>query len=108
MKLSQNQIKEIKRLSLEGKKQFEISKILNIVPSRVDYWSNDEVRKKRINKSNEHFKNLTKEQRSNYYKSRKEYLKNYMRNRYQTDETFREKVKARQREYERRSYKKHE
>ena len=96
MKLNKTQIGLIKKLHSEGKKQIEIAKELNCSQSIVNYWlkSQDE-RKELINSQVEYFRNLPVEKKKEIYKRRLKYIKDYLRNKYQTNEAFRKKELAR-------------
>lgn len=102
MKLSKEQIELIRKLDLEGKKQVEIAKELGCSQSIVNYWlkSQDE-RKELINNQVNYFRNLPLTKRQEIYKRRLNYIKNYLRNKYQTNEVFRNKELARGRKHER-------
>jgi hypothetical protein len=99
-KLTKLQIKEIQELYKQGKNTYELAKEFNISQNSIVYWVSN--RDKQIKRSKEYVSNLTKEQRHLRYLKRKEYQKVYFMNRYNTNPEFREKVKARAREYKRR------
>jgi hypothetical protein len=106
MKINKEKIAKIRELRKEGKTYVEIAKIMNMWESQVIYWASEEDRKKKIKRARDHFRNLSPEQKKVYYQSRKEYITKYVFDRYNNDPVFREKAKARQREYERRMYNK--
>ena len=93
-KLNQTQIQEIKQSSEAGKTTRELAIEFNVSHSTIAYHLNKTVilanQKKWWNK-------LSKERKKVYYDKRKEYLRNYMNNKYKTDEAFREKKKELQR-----------
>lgn len=89
MKITQEQIEKIKKLREEGKSQKEISEILNIPKSTVQYWSNEEIRERNIKRGIELYKNLSEEEKKERNKKQREYRRNYYRNRYHNDEEYR-------------------
>lgn len=91
MKITKNQIEEIRKLRAEGKTQIEIARRLNINQSSVNYWSNEESRKKQINKGITHYKGLSKEEKKEIGQKHREYKRNYYKNKYHTDEEYRKK-----------------
>ena len=97
-KLNKEQIEEIRKLRNE-KNTYELSKLFKVSQPTIFYWTNNKTKEKVLTRTKKWFKELHKEKRSKIYKSRKEYLRNYMRNRYQTDEVYRlkqiERVKRR-------------
>jgi len=99
-KLSQDQIKRIKELREQGKILREISKELNVAQSTVAYWCGykDYYR----NKRRERYHSLTKEQKRELFEKQKVYQREYRKKRYHEDEDFREKLKKRAREWNRR------
>ena len=92
-KMKQETINQIKKMNEEGKKIIQIAKELGISKNTVYYYLDDSFRSKVLKSNTNWFKNLPKERRSFYYQKRKEYLKNYMKNKYQTNEVFRNKQK---------------
>ena len=99
-KLSKEQIESIKKLSNEGKRQFEIVKELNIPQTIVNYWVSS--RERQINYSKNRVKSLSKKERQEIYKRQYPYRKKYFMERYKNDEEFRNKVKERMKLYQRR------
>jgi hypothetical protein len=95
MKLSKEQISEIQRLRKEGKQIKDIAKQFKVSENLIGYWSG---RKEKVLEWQRNYqKNLSKEKKKSNYNKKKEYFKKYFRERYQNDEVFREKVKARNR-----------
>ena len=90
-RLTKEQIEEIKKLSLEGKFQKDIAKIVGTSQTSVLYHINGRYKEDRKKHSKELFKKLSKEDRKKNYSKRKEYMRNYMRNRYKNDFQFRRK-----------------
>lgn len=96
MKLSKEQIENIKKLSSEGKKQTEIAKLVGCSQSAIVYWlQEDSKRKDLIQKQVDYFRSLPVEKKKEIYKKRGKYIKDYLRNKYQTNEVFRKKELAR-------------
>ena len=90
-------IKEIKNQIQQGKKVTEIARDLKISTTSVYYYSNDKARQKRIKQSVDYFKGLSKEKKTQIYKNRNEYVRNWLNNKYKTDIGFRNKVLERKR-----------
>jgi len=99
MKLTKNQIKQIRELRNNGEKVEDIAKKFNTTKSTITYWTNDESRLKSNKRDIEKFRKLTLKERQEIYKKRLPYLTEYQRNRYNGDEMFREKQKRRSNEY---------
>lgn len=99
-KLTKEQIKKIIEEYSKEKTTYQLAKEFNVSQNTIVYWVSN--RDKQIKRSKEYVSNLTKEQRHARYLKRKEYQKVYFMNRYNTNPEFREKVKARAREYKRR------
>jgi uncharacterized Rmd1/YagE family protein len=92
-------VQEIRRLSKEGKSKKEISEIMGISYGVVIYWLSEDIRKKRIVYAKEYFNKKSDEEKKEIYKSRKEYIRNYSRNRYKNDPIFRDILRRRAREW---------
>jgi len=96
MKLNKNQIEKIRKLYKTGKyTQKEIAEIFGIAQSTVLYYVNDKYRKKTIERvkkySHEKYKKgmaWTQTHKEDY----RNYIRNYMFNRYHTDKEFRKKM----------------
>jgi len=99
-KLTKIQIEQIREFYKNEKNTYQLAKEFNVSQNTIVYWVSN--RDKQIKRSKEYVSNLTKEQRHVRYLKRKEYQKVYFMNRYNTNLEFREKVKARAREYKRR------
>jgi predicted transcriptional regulator len=97
MKITKEQIERMKVLKAAGIKQNAIALELGITQGVVSYYIGNGTREKRIKSSIERFKGLSQENKKKVYQSRKEYIRNYMRNRYKNDSVFREKIKERNR-----------
>ena len=100
MKLSKQQIELIKKLSNEKVSYVEIAKKLNIAPNTVAYWAWS--RESRIEYQKNRLKKLSKEKKKEIYKKQYPYRKKYFMDRYNNDEEFRNKVKERARNYQKR------
>ena len=99
--MNKETISKIKKLKKKGKNPTEISKLLNIPYSTVQYHYDDEARKRHI----AHVKLMQKEkpQKRNKKKNR-EYQRKYHNRRYKEDEEYREKMKKANREHQRKVY----
>jgi predicted transcriptional regulator len=106
MKITQEQIEQIRKLNSEGKNQREIAKELGIWQSRVSYWISEDVRKNRSISAMKRFNRLTEQQKKACYLSRRDYNKKYMSRRYREDEKFRNTIKERSKIWKRKNYKK--
>jgi len=95
--MKQEIINKIRKYLKEGKKPGEIAKQLKISVTSVYYHSNEEQRKKRIKQSVDYFKNLPKEKKKEIYQKRNDYMRDYFRTKYQTDENFRKNFLERKR-----------
>lgn len=100
--MKQEMIDKIRELRKQGKKYRVISRELKIPLVSVIYNSSEENRQKLLQKSINYFKNLSREKKSEIYKRRKEYIRQYLNKKYQTDEKFRELKKKYQKEYNKR------
>lgn len=96
VKLTKLQIEEIKKLRLEGRTILSIARQFNVAQLTIIYWTNDETRKKIIDKSKNIWNKKTPEEKKQEFQNRKEYMRNYMRNKYQNNQEFRNKEKLRQ------------
>lgn len=101
-KLNSEQILEIQKLRKEGRTQFEIAVQFKVSISAIQYHTNEKQKANQIESSKRWFKNLNKSQRKELYNKRKEYWRNYTRNRYNTDEEYRKRVIRYQMEYKKR------
>jgi len=99
MKLSKEQVKWIQLMYESGKTQTEISRIIGIPQSQVNYWVNEESRKKHIERSRNWWRKQSKEKKKEINQGQKEYRADYCRNRYKNDKKYREKTQKYQREY---------
>lgn len=97
MKITAKQIDRMRVLREAGIKQSAIALELGVTQGVVSYYIGNGTREKRIKAAIDRFKNLSPENKKKVYQSRKEYIRNYMKNRYNNDEVFREKMKARNR-----------
>ena len=95
--MNEETINQIRIQINQGKKVTEIARDLKISTTSVYYYTNDEARQKRIKQSVDYFKGLSKEKKTNIYKKRNDYVRNWLNNKYKTDKDFREKVLERKR-----------
>jgi len=98
-------IEEMRRLRVRGETFEEIAQKVGVSKPTVFYHLDKSYRKKMINKSLETFKKKTLKERKEIYKKRLPYIKAYFKKRYWGDEKFRERVKKRAREYQRKKRK---
>jgi len=105
MRITNKQIKEIEKLGKEGKKQSEVANILKINVSTVWYHIDPERKKKKIQEQIDYFRSKSLKERQRVYKQKTDYLREYMKKRYKTDEDFRERMKQRSRDYQKRKRK---
>src|SRR3972149_2444328 len=103
MKLTPQQIKEIRELHSNGESIKRLAKKYDVNFTTIYYWIDDDIRKRRTNETIRSFRKRSFWKRKKVYKSRKEYIRNYRNKRYHKDKVYREKEKKRSREY----YKKH-
>jgi len=97
MILTQEQINKIQELGKKGKFAAEIGRIMNLNKTTVAYWLSN---REKVKKSNiERYKNKSPQEKRMIYESQKEYQREYHKNRYWSDEVFREKCKKLAREY---------
>jgi predicted transcriptional regulator len=99
MKVNKQTLELMKIMKEEGKKQIEIAKELNLSLKQTNYWLSGK-REVMIKKAVERFRGMSESKKSKYYKSRRVYLREYMRKRYAEDPIFREKIKQRAREWQ--------
>lgn len=76
-KLTEKQIKEIRERKAKGESSYKLAEEFNVAQSTICYHV-DKTSKKRVS-----------------YRNRKEYQKQYFKNRYKENEEFRERHKAR-------------
>jgi Zn-dependent peptidase ImmA (M78 family) len=93
-RLTKEQIEQIKVLR-KDKTSYELAKQFNVSQPTILYWTSERTNNKVKERIKVWFKNLSREKRKKIYDSKKEYLRNYMRNRYQLDPIYREKQKER-------------
>lgn len=96
MKLTKEQIKEIKRLYKEGEfNTYQLAEKFNVSQPTIHYWVKS--RKQAIKRNVENMKNKSPEERRRIFATQREYQREYHRKRYQEDQFFREKQKERSR-----------
>lgn len=105
MKITQEQKDEMKALSSTGMFQRDIAKALGITQGSVSYWIGKGTREKRISAARKRFLKLTKALKQKYYSSRRDYLRVYCKNRYNSDSLYKEKVKERVRNWKKENLK---
>lgn len=92
-RLTKEQIERIKKLYSEGVSTYDLARMFEVTQTAIHYWVKS--RDKMIEDAKKRFKNKTPEQKKEAYESRKEYHKNYFKERYANDPIFREKHKER-------------
>jgi uncharacterized protein YjcR len=91
-KISPEQVEEIKKLFKEGVKLIDIAERFNVSQPTISYWIDDDYREKLKLDSSNRFKSLSPEEKKINYSKKKDYMRDYMRNRYKNDEVFRKKI----------------
>lgn len=104
MKLTKQQVKEIRKSKKVPRKQ--LAQEYNVALSTINYYVNDETRKKTIKRAKEKYKKLSKKEKKERSKKNYHFQKKYYQNRYETDPKFREIIRKKNRENKRRRYKK--
>ena len=99
MKLNKEQIIKIRELRKQELGLKEIAIKFKVSIPTILYHADESYRQKTINGVKRNWAKKSKSQRSEVYKTRNEYMKNYMKHRYNTDEKFREKAKERLKRY---------
>ena len=103
-KLSLSQIEEIKEIHKTKKIIIkELAEQFNVCTDTIRYHLFENYRIKRAKYYRERYQNLSKEVKKLQYEKKKPYYKEYMKNRYKTNELFREKQKERARNYKRKN-----
>ena len=100
-KLTKQQIKEIKE-STEC--AAELSRKFKVHPNVIRYYKSEEFRNYLREYQRERYRKMTKEQKRTYFDKKKDYQKNYQSDKYNNDESFREKQLERARQYQRKKY----
>lgn len=100
MRLDNKIINEIIKDYSEGNlNKKDISKKYNVSQDTVAYHINSEYKKNKIEREKERFRKLDTKQRSILYTKKREYAKNYRKNRYHNDPVFRKKIIQRNIDY---------
>ena len=103
MKITKEQIKQIRKLVKEGRTRKEISIKLNINYRRVCYYGNEQARKKCLERAKIYQKeNKLNRDQKNYRK----YQNKYHKSKYESDPKYREYIKEKNRENQRIRYNK--
>ena len=97
--ITKKQINKIRNLIKKGMKLREIARKLNLNVSTISYHANEETRKKRIQQQVDSFKRKSLEERRIVYKTRLPYLREYQKEKYNTDKDFKEKKQKCSRDY---------
>ena len=102
MRLTKEQVIELRKLKREDVRLVDVAKKFNITPTAVLYYLDEDYRRRTIERVSNNFKTKTKGERSEIYKKRLPYMKKYYKRRYASDKEFREKHKKRVRDYNQR------
>lgn len=98
MKRTKEQIEKIKELKEKGENMRDISKKLNIPESTVHYYCDEKYKIKEIERTKKRFKEVGDTRDKEKYRK---YQREYHSRRYNEDPEFREKVKERNRNNQR-------
>lgn len=98
-KLTPEQISEIRNST---KKVKELASLFNVSSSLILYHQSPDYRNKSQERQRKYRSKLTKEQKHKINVDRRDYMKNYMKRRYTTDEVFRKKAIQRAIRYKKR------
>ena len=90
-KLTKEQIEEIRKIKLTGVSDKDLAIQFKVAKPTIIYWTNEKYYNSSKAGSIKRFKELTQEKKKEMYNSKKEYMKNYMKNRYHSDPVFRQK-----------------
>ena len=104
IKLTKKQVEDLKN---DFKNEVTVTQLAlkyNISKGLVCYHTNEDFNKRAKERSIKSFKNKSPEQKKQLYLSRKDYIKNYMRTRYNSDPKFRESILQRSRAYSKMVY----
>ena len=93
--MEKEKVAEIRKLFSEGKKIIELSRQFKVSTTTVRYYVNEDYKKYVLKQNVKWFKKLPLERRRFYYKKRLAYQTKYQHDRYNSDEVFRNKQKAR-------------
>jgi Zn-dependent peptidase ImmA (M78 family) len=77
MKLTEQQINEMKELRSNGNTQMSLAVKFGVSLGTIAYHTNEKNRLRQIEYSKNHFKNLPTEKKQQIYLKRKDYLKEY-------------------------------
>jgi DeoR/GlpR family transcriptional regulator of sugar metabolism len=99
-KLTTEQINQIKELYSKGDvTQKKLSLLFNVTQQTINYYVNESENKKRREYFMIWYNKLPKEKKRAIYERKKEYVREYIKNRYKNDLEFREKIKQRSKAY---------
>lgn len=93
-KITPEILKNMQNLKKENISNDKIAKMFNIAGSTVSYWLSEKQKKNAIKRAKKFYKEkMTKEEKSLSNKKRYNYKKDYLKERYNNDEEFRERYK---------------
>lgn len=93
--------KSIKVMREKGLTIKAIANHFNVCYDTVKYCINEDYRKNKINSQKKWFNSLSQKRKQEIYTKRKEYIKAYIKRRYNNDSEYREKIKAYNNQYRR-------
>lgn len=101
MRLTKQEIEEIKKGYEEGKKQSELAIEFGVSQPTINYWIGDELkRQNKIKKIYENYSKKSPEEKREIRLKKRDYMREYINKRYKNDKEFREKWLERSRNYQ--------
>lgn len=92
-KIKEKELKIMKELLKDGKSVPQISKIIGFNTTSIYYNLFPDKREQYKIKQRKWFKNLSKERKQEIARKKKDYINEWIKNKYKNDEKFREKIK---------------
>jgi transposase len=90
-KITEEQKIEIEKLRNEGKTIKQIAKQFNVAVLTIQYHLSKKLRDRLREYGRERYRQMSPEQKKVYFEKKREYLKNYQRNKYHNNEEYRKK-----------------
>lgn len=91
MKLTKEQIKQIKELRTNGELIKNLAKQFKVTITTIRWHTNESFRRKFLDYQSKRLKNMSNEKWEKYLESKREYQRIYHKNKYQNDPIFRSK-----------------
>ncbi|MDD4049880.1 MAG: hypothetical protein PHX47_02615 [Candidatus ainarchaeum sp.] len=91
MKLTKEQIIELKELRKQGKKRKDLAKMFNVCLTTIDWHTNEDFKGRFKEYQKKWYTNLPDEKKELYFDKRKEYQRIYHKNRYSLDPEFKKR-----------------